>query len=208
MRPLPLQGRHCCILSLILRPPPPTLSTKPRPPQYWHGTSTETVSSTEGRALLKLDSDVELRIPARDLEDLLPGIPACSAGDAASLSCPPAPSTRCPPIRNSGGCQALSMLRPRYRTRRSRRSNGSVAQPGMWIELGVKGSSYAARIRNHHTCNPAIALFRLLGAKRFGQPMSTPATPRGGGPARNHPRHPSAMDISLPAVLKSAEVSA
>jgi hypothetical protein len=68
MRPLPLQGRHCCILSLILRPLPPTLSTKPRPPQYWHGTSTETVSSTEARSL---------RV-----------IPACSAGMPSLLAAP------------------------------------------------------------------------------------------------------------------------
>jgi hypothetical protein len=109
MRPLPLQGRHCCILSLILRPPPPTLSTKPRPPHSWHGTSTETVSSTEVRSL--------------------PVIPACSAGMPSPLT---GPRPRPPSVHRSvtaAVARPCPWLRPHYRTHRSRRSNGSVAPP-------------------------------------------------------------------------------
>jgi hypothetical protein len=109
MRPLPVQGRHCCILSLILRPPPPTLSTKPRPPHSWHGTSTETVSSTEGR--------------------VLPVIPACSAGMTSPLA---GPRPRRPSVHQSVTAAVARLcpwLRPRYRKRRSRRWSSSVAQP-------------------------------------------------------------------------------
>jgi hypothetical protein len=115
MRPLPLQGRHCCILSLILRPPPPTLSTKPRPPHSWHGTSTETVSSTEVRSL--------------------PVIPACSAGMPSPLT---GPRPRPPSVHRSvtaAVARPCPWLRPHYRTHRSRRSNGSVAPPAcpVWL---------------------------------------------------------------------------
>src|SRR5215207_2621318 len=47
MTPRPLQGRHSFVLSRTMRPPVVTVSTYPRPPHSWHGTLTETVSSTE-----------------------------------------------------------------------------------------------------------------------------------------------------------------